>query len=52
VCIEKSKGNEAEEQHFVEAWTVQKDTREENIVLKEEHLSTKVQLKVRQAIEV
>jgi len=30
----------------VEAWIVHKDTREENVVLKEEHLSTKVQLKV------
>jgi hypothetical protein len=39
VCIEKSEENEVEEQHFVEAWRVQKDTREENIVLKEEHLS-------------
>ncbi len=37
---------EAEEHHFVEAQIVQKVGREENIVVKEEQLSTKVQLKV------
>jgi hypothetical protein len=32
VCIEKSEENEAKEHHFVEAQTVQKDAREENVV--------------------
>jgi predicted lipid-binding transport protein (Tim44 family) len=35
MCIEESKEDEVEDQHFVEAWTMQKDTREENVVLKE-----------------
>ncbi len=46
MCIEKSEEDEAEEHHFVEAQIVQKVGREENIVVKEEQLSTKVQLKV------
>jgi hypothetical protein len=52
VCLEESEENEVEEQHFVEAWTMQKDTREENVVFKKKHLSKKVQLKVQQAIKV
>jgi hypothetical protein len=35
MCIENSKENEAMEQHFVEAHTLQKDIREENVVVKE-----------------
>jgi hypothetical protein len=42
VRIEESKENEVKEQHFVEAKTMQKDAREENVVTKEEHLSIKV----------
>jgi hypothetical protein len=42
VCIEESEEDEAKEQHFVEAQIMQKDTREENVVVKEEQLSTKV----------
>jgi len=40
------------EQHFVEAQTVQKDTRENNIIMVEEQLSTKVQVDVQQATKV
>ncbi len=36
VCIEKLEEDEAEEHHFVEAHTMQKDTREENVVAQEE----------------
>jgi hypothetical protein len=36
----------------VEAEIVQKDAREENVITKEEQLSTKVKLKVQQAIKV
>jgi hypothetical protein len=36
VCIEELKEDEAKEHHFVEAQTVQKDVREENIATKEE----------------
>jgi hypothetical protein len=42
VCIEELEEDEVEEQHFMEAQIVQKDAREENIVAKEEQLSTKV----------
>jgi hypothetical protein len=42
VCLEESKENEVEEHHFVEAQTMQKDTREENVVTQEEQLFTKV----------
>jgi hypothetical protein len=42
VCTEETKEDKVEEQHFMEAWTIQKDTREENVVLKEKQLSTKV----------
>jgi hypothetical protein len=42
VCIENLDEDEVEEQHFVEAQTMQKDTREEIITTKEEQLSTKV----------
>ncbi len=52
MCIEELEEDEAEEQHFMEAHTMQKDAREDNIVVKEEQLSTKVQLKVQQNIEV
>jgi len=40
VCIEKSKEDESKEHHFVEVLIVQKDTREENVVVQEEQLST------------
>ncbi len=40
MCIEESEEDEAEKQHFVEAQTMQKDVREENIVAKKEQLST------------
>jgi len=46
VCIKESKEDKAKEHHFMEAQTMQKDTREDNIVAKEEYLSIKVQLKV------
>jgi hypothetical protein len=42
MCIEESKENKAEEHHFVEAQILQKDIREENIVVKEEQLFIKV----------
>jgi hypothetical protein len=35
MCIENLKEDEAKEQHFVEAHTLQKDVREENVVVKE-----------------
>jgi hypothetical protein len=40
MCIKESKEDEVEEQYFVEAQTMQKDARENNIVVKEKHLST------------
>jgi hypothetical protein len=49
VCIQELEENEAEEHHFVEAQTVQKDTREENVVVQKKQLFTKVQLKIQQA---
>jgi hypothetical protein len=52
MCIDESKEDEVEEQHFVEAQIVQKDAREENVLAKEEQLPTKVQLKVHQSIKV
>ncbi len=52
MCIEELKENEATKEHFVEAQTMQKDAREEKVVAKEKHLSTKVQLKVQQATKV
>jgi hypothetical protein len=42
VCIEESKEDEAEEQHFVEVEIVLANAREENVVVKEEQISTKV----------
>jgi hypothetical protein len=39
MCIKKSEEDEAKEHHFVEAQTVQKDAREDNVVAKEERLS-------------
>jgi hypothetical protein len=42
MCIEESKEDKVEEHHFVEARTMQKDAREDNVVAKEEQLSTKV----------
>jgi hypothetical protein len=33
VCIEELKEDEVEEHHFVDALTMQKDTREENVVV-------------------
>ncbi len=35
MCIKELKEDETKEQHFVEAHTMQKDTRKENIVEKE-----------------
>ncbi len=32
MCIEESEEDEAEEHHFVEAHTMQKDAREENVI--------------------
>jgi hypothetical protein len=49
VCIEESEKKEAKEHHFMEVEIMQKDTREENVVAKEEQLSIKVELKVQQA---
>ncbi len=40
MCIEESKEDEAKDDHFVEVLTVQKDTREENIIVQEKQLST------------
>ncbi len=40
------------EQHFVEAQEVQRDGGEENVVEVEVHLSTKMQVGVREPIEV
>jgi hypothetical protein len=42
VCIEESKEDKIEEHHFVEAQTMQKDAKEENVVAQEEQLFTKV----------
>ncbi len=44
VCIEELEEDEAKEYHFVEAQTMQKDAREENVVAQEEQFFTKVQL--------
>ncbi len=44
--IEESKKDEVVEQHFVEAQMVQKDAREENVVMVEEQLSIEVQMDV------
>jgi hypothetical protein len=46
MCIEESEEDKAKELHFVEAQKVQKDAREENVVTKEEQLSTKVKLRI------
>jgi hypothetical protein len=42
VCIEELEKNKAKEHHFVEAWTVQKDAREENVVVQKEQPFIKV----------
>jgi hypothetical protein len=42
VCLEESEENEAEEHHFVEAQTMQKDKREENVVTQKEQLFIEV----------
>jgi Ser/Thr protein kinase RdoA (MazF antagonist) len=42
MCIEESKEDEAKEHHFVEAQIVYNDAREDNVVVQEEHLFTKV----------
>jgi hypothetical protein len=42
MCIKESEEHEAEEHHFVEAQIVQKDVREDNVVVKEERLSIEV----------
>ncbi len=44
MCIEELEENKAKEHHFVEAQTVQKDIREENVVAQEEQLLIEVQL--------
>jgi hypothetical protein len=36
VCLKELEENEVEKHHFVEAQTMQKDTREENVVTQEE----------------
>jgi uncharacterized Rmd1/YagE family protein len=46
VCIEESEENKVEEHHFVEAQTVQKDVREDNVIMQEDQLFTKMQLKI------
>jgi hypothetical protein len=38
MCIEELKEDEAKDHHFVAAQTLQKDTREENVVMQEEQL--------------
>jgi RecB family endonuclease NucS len=50
--IEESKEDKVVEQHFVEAQTMQKDAREENIIEAKEQASTKVQVEVQQATKV
>ncbi len=44
VFIEKSKDNKGVEQHFVEEQTMEKNTKEENIIEVEEHISLEVQV--------
>jgi hypothetical protein len=50
--IDESEDDEAVEQHFVEAQTMEKDTREENIIKVEEQLSLEIQVEIQQATEV
>jgi hypothetical protein len=50
--IKESEEDKTMEQHFVEVQTVQKDAREENVVIMEQQLSTKVQVEVQQNTEV
>jgi hypothetical protein len=52
MCIEKLEEDEAEEHHLVEAQIVQKDAREENIIMQEQQLFTKLQLNVQQTTKV
>jgi hypothetical protein len=40
VCIEELEEDETEKHHFVEAQTMQKDTREKNVLAHEEQLFT------------
>ncbi len=42
MCIEESEEDEAKEHHIVEAQTMQKDAREENVVVQEKQLFTEV----------
>jgi len=44
VFIEESEDDEGVEQHFVEEQTMEKDTREENIIEVEKHLSLEIQV--------
>jgi hypothetical protein len=46
MCIEESEEDKVEEHHFVEAQTVQKDAREENVVTQEEQLFIEEQLNI------
>jgi len=52
VFIEESKDDEAVEQHFVATQTMEKDTREENIIEVEEQLSLEIHVEVQQATKV
>jgi hypothetical protein len=40
MCIKELEENKAEEHHFMEAQIVQKDAKEENVVVQEEQLFT------------
>jgi hypothetical protein len=52
VCIEKSKEDEVEEHHFVEAQQCRRMQGRRTLLHKKEKLFTEVQLKVQQAIEL
>jgi hypothetical protein len=52
VFIEESKDDKAVEQHFVATQTMEKDTREENIIEVEEQLSLEIHVEVQQATKV
>ncbi len=52
MCIGESEEDKSKERHFVEAHTLQKDTKEENIGSQEEQLVTEVLLNVQQATKV
>jgi hypothetical protein len=52
MCIEELEEDEAEEHHLVEAQIVQKDAREENIIIQEQQLFIELQLNVQQTTKV